>query len=97
MGPHNSHDGKHPDTMIKDVRALLDITQEATHRMAMNCGTWEVMKCKCCNKTYSWDEQLHRKELCISCGSKLEVLGLEGERISQMCRCTESQRWRRRD
>ena len=49
---------------------------------------------KSCNKTYIWDEQLHTMELCIDHGIKVQVEGLEGERISQMCRCTGSQSWR---
>jgi len=40
MGPHNRRDGKHPDAMIKDFRALLDNTQDATHHMAIYSGTW---------------------------------------------------------
>jgi len=33
-------------------------------------------------------------ELCIYHGIQVQVEGLEGERISQMCRCTESKSWR---
>jgi hypothetical protein len=33
-------------------------------------------------------------ELCIYHGIKVHVEGLEGERISQMCRCTGSHNWR---
>jgi len=44
--------------------------------------------------TYTLDEQLHTMELCIYHGSKVQFEGLEGERISQMCRCTGSQSWR---
>jgi hypothetical protein len=29
MGPQNFRDGKHPDALINDIRALLDITQDA--------------------------------------------------------------------
>ena len=36
-------------------------------------------------------------ELCIYHGIKVQVEGLEGERISKMCRCTGSQSWRRGD
>jgi hypothetical protein len=39
MGPQNLHDGKHPDTMIKDLRAFLDNKQDATHLMAIYSGT----------------------------------------------------------
>ena len=40
MGPQNRRDGKHPDAMIKDFRALLDNTHDATHRTAISSGTW---------------------------------------------------------
>jgi len=33
-------------------------------------------------------------ELCTYLGIKVQVEGLEGERISQICRCTVSQSWR---
>jgi len=94
MGPQNCHDGKHPDAMIKDFRALLDNTEDTTHRMGIYCGTREFMKHKSRNKTYISDEQPHAVELCIYHGIKVQVEGLDGERISQMCRCTGSQSWR---
>jgi len=94
MGPQNCHDGKHPDAMIKDFRALLDNTQDAMHRVAIYSGTLEFIKHKSCNKTYISDEQLHAMVLCIYHGNKVQVEGLGGERISQMCRCTGSQSWR---
>jgi hypothetical protein len=46
---------------------------------------------------YISDEQLHAMELCLYHGIKVSVEGLEGERISQMCRYTGSQSWRRGD
>jgi hypothetical protein len=91
MGPQNRSDGKHPDTMIKDFRALLDNTQDATHRMAIYSGMWELIKLNSRNKTYILDEQLHAMELCIYTGIQVQVQGLDDERISQMCRCTGSQ------
>jgi len=39
IGPQNRRDGKHPDAMIKDFRALLDNTQDAMHRVAIYSGT----------------------------------------------------------
>jgi len=93
MGPQNRRDGKHPDAIIKDFRELLDNTQDATHRVAIYSGTWEFIKHKSRNKTYMSDEQLHAMELCIYHGIKVQVEGLEGERISQMCRCIGSQSW----
>jgi len=97
MGPQNRCDGKHPDAMIKVIRALLDNTRDATHRMAIFSGTQEFIKHRSRNKTYISDEQLHAMELCISPGIKVQVEGLDGEPISQMCRCTESQSWRGED
>ena len=94
MGPQNHPDGQHPDAMIKDFRALLDNTQDATHRMAIYSGTLKCIKHKSCNKTYMSDEQPHPMDLCIYHGIKVQVEGLEGERMSQMCRCTDSQNWR---
>jgi hypothetical protein len=93
MGPPNRHDGKHPDAMIKDFRALLNNTQDATHPVAIYSGTWEFIKHMGRNKTYISDEPLHSMELSIHNGIKVQVEGLDGERISQMCRCTGSQSW----
>jgi hypothetical protein len=94
MGPQDRRDGKHPDDTIKHFRAVLDNTQDATHRAAIYCGTQEFIKHKSRNKMYISDEQLHAMELCIYHGIEVQVEGLDGEHISQMCRCTESQSWR---
>jgi len=91
MGPQNRCDGKHPDTMIKHFRALLDNRPDATHHMSTYSGTWEFIKHKSCNMTYMSDDQLHAMELCIYHCIMVEVEVLEGERISQMCRCTACQ------
>ena len=79
--------------MIKDFRALLDYTQDTMHRLPIYSGTRELIKHKSRNKTYISDEQLHTMELCIYHGIKVQVEGLDDERISQMCRCTGSQSW----
>jgi hypothetical protein len=63
MGPLNSHDGKHPNAMIKNLRALLNNTQDATHRVAIYGGTWVLIKDKSHNKTYISVDQLHAMEL----------------------------------
>jgi hypothetical protein len=94
MGPQHRRDGKHPDAVIKDFRAILDNTQDATHRVAIYSGTLEFIKHKSHNKMYISDEPQHAMELCIYYGIKIQVEGLDGERISQMCRCTGSQSWR---
>jgi len=91
MGPENRRDGKHPEAIIKDFRALLDNTQDATHRVAIYRGMREFIKYKSCNQMYIPDEQLHAMELCIYHGIKIRVKGLDGERISQMRQCTGSQ------
>ena len=95
MGPQNRWDGKYPDAMIKDFRALLDHTQDATHRMVTYSGTRECIKHKSCNKTYTSDEQLHEMELSIYHGIHVQVQFWEGEHISQMCRCPGRQTWHR--
>jgi len=94
MGPQNRRDGKHPDAMIKDFRALFDNLQDSTHRVTIYNGTWEFLKHKSRNKMYTSDEQLHATELSIFHGIKVHVEGLEGEHTSQICRCTGSQSWR---
>jgi len=94
MGPQNRHDAKHPDAMLKDFRALLDNTQDTTHRVAIYSSTQEFIKHKSRNKMYISDEQLHAMELCIYHAIKVQVEGFDGERISQMCQCTGSQSWR---
>jgi len=94
MGPQYRRDGKHPDAMIKDFRALLDNMQDATHLVTIYNGTREFLKHKSRHKTYISDEQLHAMELWIYHRIKVQVEGLEGERISQICRCTGSQSWR---
>jgi hypothetical protein len=50
MGPQNCRNGQHPGAMIKDIRALLNTTQHATHCVAISSGTWELIKSKCHNK-----------------------------------------------
>jgi len=93
MGPQIRRAGKHPDTFIKDFRALLDNKQDVTHHVAIYSSKLEFIKHKSCNKSYISDEQLHTMELCIYHGIKVQVEGLNGERISQMCLCTGSQGW----
>jgi hypothetical protein len=94
MGPHNSRDGKHPDAMIKHFRALLDNTQDVRHWVTIYNGMREILKHKSRNKTYISDELLHARELSIYHGIKVQVEGLDVERIFQICRCTGSQSWR---
>ena len=97
MGPQHRRDGEHPDAMLNDFRASLDNTQDAKHLVAIYSGTRENIKHKSRNKTYMSDEQLHAMELSIFHGIKVQVEGLEGERISRMCRCTGSRSWCRVD
>jgi len=94
MATHNRRDGKHPDTRIMDFRAFLVNTQEAKHFVAIHSGTRECIKHMSGNKMYMSDEHLHTMEHCLSHGIKVQVEGLEGEHISQRCRCTGSQSWR---
>ena len=94
MRPQNRHDGKHPDAIIKDFKALLDNMRDATPRVAIYRGTREFIKHKSRNKTYISDEQLPAMERCIYHGINIQVEGVDGERISQMCRRIRSQSWR---
>jgi hypothetical protein len=93
MGPQNRHDGMHPDTMIQESRALLNNTQDAKHRLTIYNCMWGFLKHKSRNKTYISDEQLHALELCNYHCIKVQVDGLDGECISQMCRGAGSQSW----
>jgi len=91
MGPQNCGDGYHSDAIIKQFRALLDNTQVAKHCVAIYSSTQEFVMHNSYNQPYISDEQLHAMELCIYPGINVQVEGLEGERIPQMCRWTESQ------
>jgi hypothetical protein len=93
MGPQYRRDGKHPDAMIIDFRALLDNTQDATHRVSIYNGRRKFLNHKSRNKTYISDEQLHTMELCIYHDIKVLVESLDGERISQIFRYTGCQSW----
>jgi hypothetical protein len=97
MGPQNHHHGKHPDTMIKHFGALLDNMWDATHHVAVFSSTWEFINHKSLNKMYISDGQLHKMQRCIYHSIKVQFEVLDGERISQMCRCTESHSSRRGD
>jgi hypothetical protein len=93
LGPQNRRDGKYPDAMIWDFRALLDNTGDTTHRMTIYNRTQEGLKHNGRNKRYISNEQLHAMELCIYHGIMAQVDGIAGECISQMCRCIGSQNW----
>jgi hypothetical protein len=82
--PHR--DGKHPDTLIKQFRALLHNSQDPAHRVGIYSGMRELIKYMRRNQTFILDEQLHAMVLCIYHGIQVQVEGLEGELISQMCR-----------
>jgi hypothetical protein len=97
IGSQNRHDGEHLDAIIKGFRALLDIMQEATHRVPIYNGTREVLHYKSHNQMYISDIQLHTMELCIYHGINVYAEGIEGEGISQICQCTGSQSLRGSD
>jgi len=88
MGPHTCPDGKHPDAMIKDFRALLNNMQNSMHWVAISSSMWEFIKHKNRTKIYISDEELRAMERCIYHGVKVQVEGLEGELVFEMCRCT---------
>jgi hypothetical protein len=92
-GPQNCRDGKHPDAMIKYFKALLDNTQDATHRMTIYNGTHQFLQHMSRNKMYLLHEQLHAMEPCIYDGIVVQVERLDGEHISQNCQYTGNQSW----
>jgi len=59
--------------MIKDFRALLNNTQDATHHAAIYSGTRQFIKHKSRNKTYISDEQLHAMEPVITMVLKFKL------------------------
>jgi len=91
--PHNPCDGLHSHTIIKDFRILLNNMQYAMHHVAQYRFMHQLIKHKCCNKMYILDEQLCTIELCIYHGIKVQLEGLEGKYIPQICRYTSSQSW----
>jgi hypothetical protein len=97
MGPQNRRDGKHTEALIKDFRAILANMQDATHHVTIYNGKREFLKHNSRNKMYTSDQQLHAMELCVYDGIMVQVEGLDGERISQICRCTGRQSWREGD
>jgi hypothetical protein len=93
MGPQNPRDAKHPDSAIKQFKALVNNTQDASHRVAIYTTTRGFNKYKSRNLKYISDEQLHPMELCMYHGIKVSVESLDSNRISQMCRYTGNQSW----
>jgi len=85
MGFQNRLEGKHPDADIKDFRALLDNTQDAMLRVEIYSGTRKILKHNSRNKICRSDQQLHGMALCVYHGIKVQVEGVDGERIAQMC------------
>jgi hypothetical protein len=75
MESQNHCDGKHSDAIIKDLRTLLDNTQDATHSVAICSGTHDFIRPKSHNQTYILNEQLHQMERCIYLGINVQVEG----------------------
>jgi hypothetical protein len=80
--------------MIKDFRALLGNTQDAMHCMAICRAMLECIQHHSYFKCYLSADQLHAMDLIVHHGIDLQVVGLDGEPISEMCQCTEIQSWR---
>jgi hypothetical protein len=85
MGPQHCRDGKLLYAKIKDFSALLDNKHDAVHSVAIYSSTWECIKHNSRTKTYISDDQLHPMVLCNQPAYKVQVEGLDDERISQMC------------
>jgi hypothetical protein len=93
MGPQIRHDVKHSDAIINDSKALLDNMQDTMHCVVIYSSMQEFIRHKCHCNTYISDVQLHAMELPIYHGIKVQVEGLDGGLISEICRCTGSQSW----
>jgi hypothetical protein len=61
--------------------------------MTIYNGTQEFIKRYSRKQMYISDEQLHAMQLCIYHCIKVQVNGLKGGHISQICRCTGSHCW----
>jgi hypothetical protein len=83
MRCQNCCDGKHPDAMINDIRALLGNTQDTTHCVPLYSGPRLILKHQSRNKMYISDEPLHAMELSFYHGIKSQVEDLDGECSSQ--------------
>ena len=81
--------------MVKNFKALLDNTQDATHPLAIFSSAREFVTHKSRSTTFLSDEQLQVMELCFYHGIKDQVKCLEGQWICRMCRCTGSKSSRR--
>jgi hypothetical protein len=83
--------------MVKDFRALLDNTHDATDRVGIYSRNREFINHGHHNKTYISDEQLDAMELSIYHGIKIQVECLDCRCISEMCQCIGSQSCHRGD
>ena len=63
-------------------------------RVEIYSGTRKILKHNSRNKICRSDQQLHGMALCVYHGIKVQVEGVDGERIAQMCWWTGSQSWR---
>jgi len=70
------------------------ILTDSMYYVTIYNGMPEFMKHVSSNKGYISDEQLHAMQLCIYDGIKVQVEGMDGVHICQICRCTGSQSWR---
>jgi len=91
MGPQHCHDWKHLDSMIKT-----SVQSSTIHKMQRTMWQYtaalkKFIKHESRNMMYISDRQLNAMELFIHHGIELQVEGWDGERISQMCRCTATQ------
>jgi hypothetical protein len=83
--------------MIKHFRALLKETLDATRHATLDSNTRQVLYYLSRNKVYISDVQRHTMVLCIYQGIQVQDEGVDGERISQMYLCRESQSCHRGD
>ena len=91
ISPQN--DSKHPDGLLKHFGALVDSVDVAQSSALYN-GTREFLLRRRPKRDEILDDELRRAEICIYHAIKVEVDDYDGERKTQMCRCTGNQHWR---
>ena len=91
ISPQN--DSKTPDGQMKHFGALVDST-DVVQRSALLNGTRDFLLRRLSKRDEILDEELRKAEICIYHAVKVVIDDMDGERKTQMCRCTGEKPWR---
>ena len=92
ISPQN--DNKTPDGQLKHFGALVD-SIDVVQRSALLNGTRDFLQRRLPKRDEILsDEELRKAEICIYHAIKVEVDDLDGDKKTQMCRCTGEKPWR---